>query len=70
MYIAIEGIDTAGKSTQIELLKNVFNDFLFITEPGFTPLGEKLRDIIFKFYLRLSQLLAIETEHNNLTSNL
>jgi dTMP kinase len=48
MYIAIEGIDTAGKSTQIELLKNEFNDFLFIKEPGFTPLGEKLRNIIFK----------------------
>ena len=48
MYIAIEGIDTAGKSTQIELLKNEFNDFLFIKEPGFTPLGAKLRDIIFK----------------------
>ena len=47
MYIAIEGIDTAGKSTQIELLKNEFNDFLFIKEPGFTPLGEKLRNIIF-----------------------
>ena len=48
MYIAIEGIDTAGKSTQIELLKKEFKDFLFIKEPGFTPLGAKLRDIIFK----------------------
>jgi dTMP kinase len=48
MYIAIEGIDTAGKSTQIELLKKEFKDFLFIKEPGFTLLGAKLRDIIFK----------------------
>jgi dTMP kinase len=47
MYIAIEGIDTAGKSTQIELLKKEFKDFLFIKEPGFTSLGEKLREIIF-----------------------
>ena len=47
MYIAIEGIDTAGKSTQIELLKKEFKDFLFIKEPGFTPLGAKLREIIF-----------------------
>jgi len=46
MYIAIEGIDTAGKSTQIELLKKEF-DALFIKEPGFTPLGMKLREIIF-----------------------
>ena len=47
MYIAIEGIDTSGKSTQIELLKNEFKDALFVKEPGFTPLGVKLREIIF-----------------------
>jgi dTMP kinase len=47
MYIAIEGIDTAGKSTQIELLKNEFKDALFIKEPGFTEIGKKLREIIF-----------------------
>jgi len=47
MYIAIEGIDTAGKSTQIELLKNEL-DALFIKEPGYTEIGKKLREIIFK----------------------
>ena len=47
MYIAIEGIDTAGKSTQIELLKNEFSNILFIKEPGFTEFGMKLREIIF-----------------------
>ncbi|NPA10894.1 MAG: dTMP kinase [Epsilonproteobacteria bacterium] len=47
MYIAIEGIDTAGKSTQIELLKNEYKNALFLREPGFTPLGTKLREIIF-----------------------
>lgn len=47
MYIAIEGIDTAGKSTQIELLKNEFKNILFIKEPGFTKFGEKIREIIF-----------------------
>ncbi|GAB6073443.1 dTMP kinase [Nautilia lithotrophica] len=47
MYIAIEGIDTAGKSTQIELLKKEFNDILFIKEPGFTDFGQKIRNIIF-----------------------
>jgi len=46
MYIALEGIDTAGKSTQIELLKKDFNA-LFIKEPGYTKFGEKLRKIIF-----------------------
>ena len=48
MYIAIEGIDTAGKSTQIELLKQTFKEALFIREPGETEIGKKLRDIIFK----------------------
>jgi len=46
MYIALEGIDTAGKSTQIELLKQEFNA-VFLKEPGFTKLGEKIRNIIF-----------------------
>jgi len=47
MYIAIEGIDTAGKSTQIELLKKTYPNALFIKEPGFTKLGNKIREIIF-----------------------
>ena len=46
MYIAIEGIDTAGKSTQIELLKKEI-DAIFIKEPGFSEVGKKLREIIF-----------------------
>ncbi len=48
MYIAIEGIDTAGKSTQIDLLKKKFKNALFVKEPGFSALGEKLRKIIFE----------------------
>ncbi len=47
MYIAIEGIDTAGKSTQIELLKKHFEDAIFIKEPGQTEIGKTLREIIF-----------------------
>ncbi len=45
MYIAIEGIDTVGKSTQIELLKKEFNA-LFIKEPGYTNFGKKIRNIL------------------------
>ena len=47
MYIAIEGIDTAGKSTQIKLLQNSFQDAIFIKEPGATDIGKKIRKIIF-----------------------
>ena len=43
MYVVIEGIDTAGKSTQLDLLKNRYSDAIFTKEPGGTPLGVKLR---------------------------
>jgi len=47
MYIAIEGIDTAGKSTQIELLKEQYKQAIFIREPGQTEIGKKFREMIF-----------------------
>ena len=43
MYAVIEGIDTAGKSTQLDLLRNKFPNAIFTKEPGGTPLGSKLR---------------------------
>lgn len=46
MYIAFEGIDTCGKTTQIELLKKEFPNFIYTKEPGGTPVGSKIRDIL------------------------
>lgn len=46
VYVVIEGIDTAGKSTQLEILKNKFKDAVFTKEPGGTALGLKLREMI------------------------
>jgi len=46
MYIAIEGIDTAGKSTQIDRLKDILDDVIITKEPGATNLGNKIRDIV------------------------
>ena len=46
MYIAIEGIDTAGKSTQIARLAEVYPDAIITKEPGATKIGEKIRDIV------------------------
>jgi len=46
MYIAIEGIDTAGKSTQIEALKNHFPDAVITKEPGGTAIGKEIRELV------------------------
>jgi dTMP kinase len=45
MYIIVEGIDTAGKSTQLDILKQKYPNALFTKEPGGTPLGVKLRQM-------------------------
>jgi dTMP kinase len=43
MYLILEGIDTAGKSTQLDILKQKYPTALFTYEPGATKLGVKLR---------------------------
>lgn len=68
MYIAIEGIDTAGKSTQIALLKEAFSDAVFTKEPGATPIGHQVRDIVLSGKVKSSKaefllFLADRAEH-------
>lgn len=46
MYLILEGVDTSGKSTQIELLKEVYPQACFSKEPGGTDLGAKIREMI------------------------
>jgi len=46
MYIALEGIDTAGKSTQISALQKHFSDAIITKEPGATKVGAKIREIV------------------------
>ena len=48
MYVIFEGIDTTGKSTQIELFEKTFDDVIAVREPGGTKLGKKLREIILE----------------------
>ncbi|WP_321311333.1 dTMP kinase [Halarcobacter sp.] len=43
MYAVIEGIDTAGKSTQLDILKVNHPEAIFTKEPGGTEIGLKLR---------------------------
>ena len=45
MYIIIEGIDTAGKSTQLDILKKNHPDIIFTKEPGGTEIGTKIREM-------------------------
>ncbi|MBR6473180.1 MAG: dTMP kinase [Firmicutes bacterium] len=50
LFITIEGPDGSGKSTQIENIKKFFEDrdidIVFTREPGGTPIGERIREII------------------------
>jgi dTMP kinase len=59
-FITLEGIDGAGKSTHLnfigERLRALGHHVLTTREPGGTPLGEMLRDMV------LSQSMHVETE--------
>jgi len=46
MYVVIEGIDTAGKSTQLEILKQKYPEAIFTKEPGGTKIGTKIREMV------------------------
>lgn len=55
-FISLEGIDGAGKSTHLTFIRDWLAqhgvDAVFTREPGGTPLGEKIREL----------LLAVDTE--------
>jgi len=68
MYIAIEGIDTAGKSTQITQLQKSFENAVITKEPGGTPAGSMIRDIVLNTVLESQKaefllFLADRAEH-------
>lgn len=46
MYIAIEGIDTAGKSTQINALAQLYPEAIITKEPGGTKIGTEIREMV------------------------
>ena len=68
MYVIFEGIDTCGKSTQIELLRRKHPEAVVTREPGGTPFGEKAREILLeaRLHSRRAELLlflADRAEH-------
>lgn len=50
LFLSFEGVDGAGKSTQLQLLLEYLRakgvDYLFTREPGGTPLAERIRDLL------------------------
>jgi dTMP kinase len=50
MFVTFEGLDGSGKTTQVELLRAALEgdgrDVVATREPGGTPLGERLREVI------------------------
>ena len=68
MYILFEGIDTCGKSTQIDLIAEKHPDLIVTHEPGGTPFGKKAREILLADSLaskraELLLFLADRAEH-------
>ena len=68
MYILFEGIDTCGKSTQIERIAKQHPDIILTHEPGATPFGKKARKILLEGDIRskraeLLLFLADRAEH-------
>lgn len=68
MYVLFEGIDTCGKSTQIEMLQNIFDKLILTKEPGGTSFGIQAREILLQDSLtskraELLLFLADRAEH-------
>lgn len=68
MYILFEGIDTCGKSTQIELMAKTHPEVIITKEPGGTSFGKKAREILLTDSLsskraELLLFLADRAEH-------
>lgn len=68
MYVLFEGIDTCGKSTQINLISQKHPEIIITHEPGGTAFGKKAREILLSDSLaskraELLLFLADRAEH-------
>lgn len=67
MLIGIDGINGSGKTSLINGLRNHFNDAVFVKEPGETPLGQVIRDIVLHRNYpidQFSEYLLFAADHN------
>ncbi|MBR2221675.1 MAG: dTMP kinase [Campylobacter sp.] len=69
MLINFEGVDGVGKSTQINMLKEIYKDAIITKEPGGTELGLMIRNYLMSSASKISQraeiflFLADRAEH-------
>lgn len=71
MYVVLEGIDTTGKSTQIELLKSRYKDAIFTKEPSDSELGNLIREIaLYEALDNTTQALLFIADRANHTKEL
>ena len=68
MYVLFEGIDTCGKSTQVEIIAQKLDNVIVTKEPGGTEFGKQAREILLKDSLsskraELLLFLADRAEH-------
>jgi dTMP kinase len=73
VFISFEGSDGSGKTTQIQMLEKALKKKgfkVFVTrEPGGTPLGEKLRNVVIHHKMNpISELLIFEACRAELVS--
>jgi dTMP kinase len=55
VFVTLEGVDGAGKSTQARLLAEALGpETVLLREPGGTPVGERLRDLLKDGSIELS----------------
>ena len=80
LFITFEGGEACGKSTQVKLLKEYIStlpnkdDFIFVREPGGTPLGEEIRKLILDYTadapLPMTELLLFCSARHQLVQNI
>lgn len=67
MYIALEGVDKVGKSTQVKLLKEKYPNAIFTQEPSCDKFGKIIRNLALSKVDNITQTLlfmADRARHN------